>query len=184
MKIDFTGRGIDATQAIRKHTEAKLDRLKKHLDDINDVTVVLSSEKYRQRAEIKFLSSKQAFYGQEETSDIKLSIDRVVEKLEKQVRRFKEKRLKKKRKSTESIKVNVVSVAEQEEPEPEEKIEPEIKIIKTNNFVVKPMSLEEAVQELQKLNQEFIIFQNAESEAMNVVYKRKDGHFGYIEPSF
>jgi len=177
MKIDFTGRGIDATPAIRTHTEAKLDRLKKHLDDIHDVTVVLSSEKYRQRAEIKLLSSKQAFYGQEETADIKLSIDRVVEKLEKQARRFKEKRLKKKRKTSDSIKINVISVPEQTEAQ---KGEPEIKIIKTNNFVVKPMSLEEAVHELQKLNQEFIIFQNAENEAMNVVYKRRDGHFVYI----
>lgn len=179
MKIDFTGRGVEITHNIKTHTETKLDRLKKHLDDIHDVAVVLSTEKYRHKAEIKFLSSKHSFHGHEETADMLTSIDRVVEKLEKQARRFKQKRVKNKRKSNESIRVNVIS-SNKETPE----AEPELKLIRTDNVVVKPMSLEEAVEELNKFDDEFIIFQNSDNDSLNVVYKRKDGHFGYIEPVY
>lgn len=179
MKIDFSGRGFEITTAIREHTESKLSRLKKHLDDIRDVSVVLSAEKYRQRAEIKFTSLKTAFYGQEETSDMLTSVDRVVEKLEKQARRFKEKRVKNRKKPSDTIKDTALAAPEGETAE--KPGEQEVKIIRMDNFVVKPMSLEEAVAELQKLKQEFLVFQNSESEAVNVVFRRKDGHFGYIE---
>ncbi len=180
MKIDFTGRGVELTHNIKEHTESKLDRLNKHLDDIQDVAVVLSTEKYRHRAEINFLSHKHSFHGHEETADMLASIDRVVEKLEKQARRFKQKRLKIKRKSNESIRINVISLDDESNDNPE----PEVKIIRTENVVVKPMGLEEAVEELKKMDNEFLIFQNSESESMNVIYKRKDGHYGYIEPVY
>jgi len=178
MKIDFTGRGVDINPELRAHTEAKLERLKKHLDDIRDVKVILSVEKYRQKAEINLQARRQTFHSHEETNEMLQSIDRVVEKLEKQARRFKAKRIKTKRKPNGLA--EPLEEIEAGAPSPE----PGIRIIKKDNFVLKPMSPEEAVEELQKFNQEFIIFQNSDSEQMGVAYRRRDGHFGYIEPSF
>jgi len=177
MKIEFTGRGFEVTNDLKEHTSSKMKLISKMLNSIQDVSVVLSTEKYRHRAEIKFLSHKQIFQGQEETADMLQSIDRVIDKLEKQARRFKEKRLKDKRGSGETIKSPVVSADFRDEIEDQE-----IKIIKTENYQVKPMSLEEAVEELSKLNQEFSVFRNADSNAITVVFKRNDGNFGYFEP--
>ncbi|CAM2008909.1 ribosome hibernation-promoting factor, HPF/YfiA family [Acanthopleuribacter pedis] len=179
MRIDFTGRGVDITDRIRTFTKGKLERLAKHLDDIQDVTVVLSVEKYRQKAEVKFLSKKRAFHCTEETSDMFGSIDRAVEKLETQVKKFKEKKTTLKRNTTESIRHHVITPPDREE---ETAGEAELKIIRTDNSVVKPMSLDEAVDELTKLDQEFIIFRNHETDRVNVVYRRNDGNIGYIEP--
>ncbi|MCB1043501.1 MAG: ribosome-associated translation inhibitor RaiA [Acidobacteria bacterium] len=175
MKIDFTGRGVDITRDVKEHTEQKLDRLTKHLGDIQDISVVLSTEKYRHKAEIKFLSNKHTFHGHEETADMLASIDRVVEKLEKQARRFKQKKIKTKRKTGESIRINVIS---------DDSSESDLKVIRTDHVVVKPMSLEEAVEELKKHENDFFLFQNAEHDGVSVVYRRRDGHFGYIEPVF
>jgi putative sigma-54 modulation protein len=177
MKVDFTGRGVDITDRVRSFTQGKLERLRKHLDEINDVHVVLSVEKYRHKAEIKFQTSKRSFHGAEETSEMFQSIDRVIDKLESQARKYKEKMNSRKRNTTESIRINVLS-----QPEPTDKGERELKVIHTDQSQVKPMSLEEAVDELEKLNQEFIIYRNSETDRINVVYHRKDGNVGYIEP--
>jgi len=84
MKIDFTGRGIDITDRIREFTQSKLERVTKLLDDIHDITVVLSVEKYRHKAEIKFTYFKRGFYGTEERNDMFAAIDGVTEILDSQ----------------------------------------------------------------------------------------------------
>ncbi len=177
MKVDFTGRGVDITDRVRSFTQGKLERLKRHLDELNDVHVVLSVEKYRHKAEIKFQSVKKSFHGTEETSEMFQSIDRVIDKLEAQARKHKEKSHSRKRNATESIRINVLSP-----PEPREDGERELKVIHTNQSSRKPMSLEEAVDELDKLKQEFIVYRNSDTDRINLVYQRKDGNVGYIEP--
>ncbi len=177
MKIAFTGRGFDVTEELKEHTSNKMKLIKKLLNSVQDVSVVLSTEKYRHKAEIKFLSNKQIFQGQEETADMTQSIDRVIEKLAKQARRFKEKRIRTKRNTSDSIKLQA------DNPVPTKDMdENEIKIIKLDNYQVKPMDLEEAVEELEKLNQDFTVFRNSESDVITVLFKRKNGHYGYIEP--
>jgi len=177
MKIEYTGRGFEVTKEMKEHTSSKMKLIKKMLNSINDVSVVLSTEKYRHKAEIKFLSNKQLFQGQEETVDMFQSIDRVIEKLEKQARRFKEKKLRYKRSTSDSIKVQIENTGMEEDLD-----ESEIKIIKIDNYQVKPMNLEEAVEELVKLKQEFTVFRNSESNAVTVLFQRNDGNYGYIEP--
>ncbi|MCB1051822.1 MAG: ribosome-associated translation inhibitor RaiA [Acidobacteria bacterium] len=174
MKIDFTGRGFEITPSIRSHTQAKLERLLKHLDGIQDVTVVFSVEKYRQKCEINFLSSKHSFHGAEETDDMLASIDGVIEKLEKQARKLKTKRVTSKRKGQETIRVNGETALTGSS-------EPEIRIIHTKPNEIKPMTVEEAVEQLQKSSHEFLVFQNSESDRLGVVFKRKDGHYGFVE---
>ncbi len=176
MKIDFTGRGVEINDRIRAFTASKMDRLKRQLDDIRDVVVVLAVEKYRQRAEIRFQASTRVFHGADETNDMFQSIDRVMDKLEAQVRKFKEKINAKKRNTTETIRA-----AEEPAPASAPVASGEIQVIRNNN-AVKPMNVEEAVEELLKLEHEFILFRNADTNALNVVYRRKDGNVGLVDP--
>ena len=182
MKIDFTGKGFNITDRVREFTESKMERWRKHLDDVHDVTVVLSVEKYRHRAEIKFSSQKKVFHGSEETTDMFQSIDRVVEKLDVQASKYRQKMTGKKKHTHDTIRAAV-------DPEPNHQTAPGIiedsavQVIPADVSKIKPMGLEEAVEELTKFNQEIIFFRNAETENLNVVYRRKDGHIGHIDPS-
>lgn len=180
MKIDFTGRGIDVSDRMRGFTLSKMERLKKILGDLKDVKAVFSTEKYRHKAEINFHFNKHDFHGAEETNDLFQSIDRVVEKLEKQARRYKDKQMARKRHTTETIRHN----GDQLSPEmPADEEIQEIQVIPTDPAQVRPMALEEAVDSLTKFENEFLIFRNAETEVINVVYRRKDGHIGHIGPT-
>lgn len=179
MKIDFTGRGFEITNRIRNFAESKLERIKKHLDEIQDVGVVLSVEKYRNKAEIKFQSGKRSFHGAEETADMFQSIDKVVDKLESQVRKHKEKLTAKKRHTTESIRHNGEALAEPVVSHGGG--EEELRVIRSERPLT-PMNLDEALEELDKLNHNFIIFRDSDSERVNVVYRRDDGNVGLIDP--
>lgn len=178
MKIEFTGRGFEINDDLRDFTRGKLERVMKHLDHIRDVHVVLSVEKYRHRAEMTFHSLKRKFHGTEETNDMRSAIDRVAEKLEAQVRKQKEKQTTKKRNTTETIRAN--AGAEVVLPI-EAQADQDFKVVRSRR-PVQPMNLDEALDELEKLNQDFVIFRDADSERINVVYRRKDGHIGLIDP--
>jgi len=181
MKIDFTGRGFDINERIRTFTQAKMDKIKKHIEEVHDVSVVLSVEKYRQKAEIKFSSNKKSFFGSGESNDMFLSIDRVVDKLEAQVKKFKEKNTSRKRNTHESIRNDQLPMVETQLESPRQ--DGEILVIPTEPSQIKPMNVEEAVDEMTKLEQEFLVFRNADSNDFNVVFRRKDGHIGYVSPS-
>lgn len=180
MKIDFTGRGIDVSDRIRSFTESKMDRLKKILGDLQDVKAVFTVEKYRHKAEINFHFEKHDFHGADETNDLFQSIDKVAEKLEKQARRFKDKRMSRKRSTTETIRTNGLQL---EDTPPETDPERAIQVIPVDPIQVRPMALEEAVDALTKFDDEFLVFRNADTEVINVVYRRKDGHIGHIGPT-
>lgn len=175
MKIDFTGRGFEITPAVRNHTQSKLERLIKHLDEIRDVTVVLSVEKYRHKCEINFLSKRRSFHGAEETDEMLASIDGVVDKLEKQARKFKTQRTTGQRKGQVTIRSNGEELAAKATASQEKRV------IRARRSQIKPMTVEEAVDAMQKAEQEFLIFHNAENDALGVVFRRKDGHFGFVD---
>lgn len=181
MRIDFTGRGVEVSDRIREFTLSKMDRLKKMLGDIQDVKTVFTVEKYRHRAEINFHADRHDFHGAEETHDLFQSIDGVIEKLEKQVRRHKDKKMSKKRHTTDSIRTN----GHRLEPLPTNTsdFDQEIQVIPVDLGQVQPMALEEAVDSLTKFKNEFLVFRNADTEVINVVYRRKDGHIGHIGPT-
>jgi len=181
MRIDFTGRGVDISDRIRQFTESKMDRLKKMLGDIQEVKTVLTVEKYRHRAEINFHADKHDFHGAEETHDLFQSIDGVIEKLEKQARRLKDKRMARKRHTTETIRSNGEIL--EDVPSTTAEPEPIIQVIPVDPAQVQPMALEEAVDSLTKFENEFLVFRNAETEVINVVYRRKDGNIGHIGPT-
>ncbi|HHY05793.1 MAG TPA: ribosome-associated translation inhibitor RaiA [Clostridia bacterium] len=173
MKFQFRGKNIQVTTALREHAEKKLGKLDKYFDTPPEAIVTLTVEKERQRVEVTIPLNGYLLRGEEETQDMYSSLDLVVDKLEKQIKKYKT-RLSKKNRGA-SIKDLAV--------EPDEKVAEEgSRLVRTKRFAIKPMSIEEALLQMNLLGHSFFMFTNAETEEVNVVYCRKDGNYGLIEP--
>lgn len=180
MQVTVTGRNIEMTDALKKYAEEKVQRVKKYTNTAIDAHVILTVEKFRQRAEVIINTNGFKIRGEEETEDMYSSIDKVMSKIERQVRKHKEKiwALKSKQYEKEvNIKMDVIAKESIEEfgdiPH---------RIIKTKNFAYKPMSVDEAAMQMDLLEYEFLVFRNSTNEKISVVYKRKDDNYGLIEP--
>jgi len=179
MKIIFKGKHIEVTNAIRNYIEKRLNKIERHFDHILEVIVTLSVEKNRQIVEATLQASRALIRAEEETDDMYTSIDKVADKLERQIKKYKEKYFQKPHPGTEKIGLaNKEINAEDSEPD---KI---AKIVKTKRFAIKPMSVEEAAMQMDLLGHNFFVFANDNTNKVNVLYKRKDGNFGLIEPEF
>lgn len=176
--ISVTFRHLEATNSLREYVIEKLSRAKKHFGDQNEVNVVLSSEKHRFTAEIILKAGKLTANAREETDDMYSAIDLAVDKVDRQMKKHKEK-LKRHKVNTKPQKAT-----SRYEPLPSNGIadSQQPKIIKTENSFAKPMSLEEAVDQLRLLNSNFLVFINDSNRKVNVIYCRKDGDYGLIEP--
>ncbi|MEA2088184.1 MAG: ribosome-associated translation inhibitor RaiA [Candidatus Caldatribacteriota bacterium] len=179
MKIIFKGKHIEVTDAIRNYTEKRLNKIERHFDHILEVIVTLSVEKNRQIVEATLQASRALIRAEEETDDMYASIDKVADKLERQIKKYKEKYFQKPHPGTEKIVLanKGVNVEDSES----EKI---AKIVKTKRFAIKPMSVEEAAMQMDLLGHNFFVFANDNTNKVNVLYKRRDGNFGLIEPEF
>jgi putative sigma-54 modulation protein len=160
---------MDLTQNLKDYAEDKISRFPKYLGNISEATVTLSVEKYRHKAEVLLKANGSFIQAESTTEEMYASIDDVVEKLARQIRKFKDKNvsLRKSKDKSESL------------PESEEAIPT---IIKNKSYNLKPMSVEEASMQMDLMGREYLVFTNASSGDMNVLYKRKDGNFGLIEP--
>jgi putative sigma-54 modulation protein len=160
---------MDLTENLKDYAEEKINRFEKYLANITEATVTLSVEKYRHKAEVLLKINGVIIQAESITVEMYSSIDEVVEKLESQVRKYKEKvvsRRKNMRQQTDSL--------------PEEENQP--MIIKNKSFDIKPMSVEEAAVSMEMMDRSFFVFTNASSGDINVLYKRNDGNLGLIEP--
>jgi ribosome hibernation promoting factor len=178
MKVEYTGRQIEITPAIRKFTEDHLKKIRKILGEMIEVHVILTVEKYRHTAEINLKSRTFKINGIEQTHDMYGSINAVLEKIERQALKHKGKKITRKRKPGVALAASALSFS----GEDSQGIASSPRVIKATSFAAKPMTVEEAVQEVSGSKNDFIVFRNAESEQVNVVYRRKDGNFGLIEP--
>ena len=179
MKIIIKGRHIEITEALRNYLEKKFNKIEKHFDNILEATVALSVEKKRQIVEVTLHASKALIRVEMETNDMYASIDKVADKLERKIQKYKEKYLKKPHFATGKKEL------EENRPDGEEKaLDDSYKIVKTKRFAVKPMSVEEAAMQMDLLGHSFFVFANDQTNIVNVLYKRKDGNFGLIEPEF
>ena len=179
MKITFKGKHIEVTDAMRNYIEKRLNKIDRHFDHILEVIVTLSVEKNRQIVEATLQASRALIRAEEETDDMYTSIDKVADKLERQIKKYKEKYFQKPHPGTEKIGLSNKEInAEDSEPD---KI---AKIVKTKRFAIKPMSVEEAAMQMDLLGHNFFVFANDNTNKVNVLYKRKDGNFGLIEPEF
>lgn len=175
MKIVVSGRNIEVTQGIREAVEKKLSKLEKYFKPEVEAHVTLNVEKNRQIVEVTIPFNGVILRGEESNNDMYASIDIVSDKLERQVRKQKTKL--ERRKHSDSLRFQNI-------PDYHSKGNEEAKIVKTKKFAIKPMSEEEAVLEMELLAHNFFVFENANSNEVNVVYKRKDGNYGLIEPEF
>ncbi|MBW1807509.1 MAG: ribosome-associated translation inhibitor RaiA [Deltaproteobacteria bacterium] len=176
MQISVTFRNMKPSEALKKYVAEKTERLKKYFSRPADVHVVLAKHKYRSRAEIKVSHSGQVMKGEENTEDMYSSIDLALDKVERQVIKNKDKR--QARRSTPSVsEITVRHGIVEHEPKDEQRS----KIVDTEEFSAKPMSVDEAVMQMELMNNDFLVFLNATSQDVNVIYKRRDGNIGLIE---
>jgi putative sigma-54 modulation protein len=189
MQFSLTFRKMDATDAIKQYAEEKVKKIKRFFPDPINAHVVLSMERYKHRADINItLHNGLVLKGQESSDDMYSSIDLAVAKIEKQVRRYKDKiRSHKPAPGPEiSFRRDVIEEEGAElaavvaaPPAPSEPVLP--KVIRSDSFTARPMSVDEAVMQLNLMNNNFLVFTNAQSQAINVIYRRTDGNYGLID---
>jgi putative sigma-54 modulation protein len=176
MTIEFTGRKIVVTPALKTFSEAKLKKLSRVLDGIIEAHVILAVEKHRQTAEIIVHSSQATLTGSETTDDLYKSITQVLAKLEKQAIKLKA------RYGRGSKRGKGASIRRAREIAEEQPSAPEPRVIRSRRYAVKPMSVDEALLQAQGSKDAFLVFRDARSQRVSVLYRRPDGNFGLIEP--
>ena len=176
MQTSVTFKNLDPSDHLKSYVGDKLDRFDKFLDNPAEANVVLAVEKFRHIAEINISGDRLTINGKEETVDMYSAIDMVLDKLEKQIKKNKEKI--RERRST--AKNRNRSIPVEATRRPDEDTERKIKI---KNIEYKPMDIEEAVLQMDLIEDNFLVFTNARSDQINVLYRRRDGHYGLIQPS-
>lgn len=172
MNIIVNGRHLEVTPALKNYSEEKIRKFEKFLPEGSDAIVTLSVEKYRHKAEVLLKTNGVLIQAESVTGEIYSSIDEVSEKLDRQVKKYKEKHSSYRK-----------GAAKQTEPtEKELPLHEGGKIIKNKRFDLKPMNPDEAAMQMELLDKDFFVFMNDKSNVINVIYRRKDGNFGLIEP--
>ncbi len=175
MNYIISGKNIEVTEGLKSAIYDKLGRLEKFFTDDTDAQVTFSVEKERQKIEVTIPMKGHIVRAEQSSDDMYVSIDLVVEVIERQITRYKKKITDK-----EQNKAFINSEFFDEEVEDDE----EIKIIRSKRFAVKPMYPEDACVQMELLGHNFYVFRNAETDEVNVVYKRKGNTYGLIEPEF
>lgn len=176
MQTTVTFKHIDPSEHLKSYVSGKLDRFDKYLDNPAEANVVLTVEKFRHIAEINIAGDKLTIIASEETNDMYAAIDMALDKLEKQIKKSKQKI----RERRSASKNRNRSKLEETDILPDEDAERQIKI---RNIEYKPMDIEEAVLQMDLIEDNFLVFSNARSDRVNVLYRRKDGHYGLIQPN-
>ena len=175
MKFIILGKNIDVTEGLRSAVEDKIGKLEKYFTPETEVHVTLSVEKDRQKIEVTIPVKGNIIRSEQVSNDMYVSIDLVEEIIERQLKKYKKKRVDHKQ-SNRFFKQDFI--------EKDYMDEEEIKIIRTKRFDIKPMYPEDACIQMELLGHNFFVFNNAETDQVNVVYKRKGSTYGLIEPEF
>lgn len=174
MSITVRGKNIEITPALKDYVVKRVSKITKYFDSLGDITAILTVEKGRHMIELTVPINGMMLRGEESTADMYASIDLVVDKIEKQIEKYKTKisrRLK-----GNNFKGDLVATTAAEDDG--------TKVVKTKRFPIKPMDVEEAILQMNLINHDFFVFTNSESEQANVLYRRKDGNYGLIEPEY
>ena len=179
MNLQVKGRNLEVSDQIRRYAEDKLGKLDRLVNDPTRIELELAVEKNpsiadNHVAEATVWTKGPVLRAREASGDMKASIDQLVDKLERQVKRYRDKRRPRKHDRPDNV---------MPEPAPLERLEEGAAIVKTKQFAVKPMAPDEAVLQLELVGHDFFVFRNADSDQVNVVYRRRDGNYGLIEPS-
>ena len=172
MNIIVTGRHLEVTPALKNYAEKKIKRFDRYLSNISEVIVTISVEKYRHKVEVLLKVNGVLIQAEGITGDVYSSIDGVAEKLDRQIKKYKEKLVSHRK-----------SEGKAGTSEPEAAVTIDVgRIIKNKRFELKPMSPDEAAMQMELLDKDFFVFTNDNSGEINVIYRRRDGNFGLIEP--
>ena len=175
MRITITGRNIELTAGIKEAVEDKLSKLEKYFKPETDVNVTLSVEKDRQKIEVTIPTKGHTIRAEEVSNDMYVSIDLVEETLERQLIKYRTKIISKKMNAAANFKAEYLEEQVDED-------EDEVKIVRSKRYDLKPMDPEDACIQMELLGHDFFVFVNAETDEVNVVYKRKGNTYGIIEP--
>lgn len=173
MKMIISGKNIDVTPGLRSAVEAKLGKLERYFTADTEIYVTLSVEKDRQKIEVTIPMKGNIIRSEQTSSDMYVSIDLVEEIIERQLRRYKTKLIAQQQAAA-SFQLDYLEGEEEEEEE--------VKIVRTKKFDIKPMYPEDACVQMELLGHSFYVFCNAETDQVNVVYRRKGNTYGLIEP--
>jgi ribosome hibernation promoting factor len=178
MRLQVKGRNVEVSDSIREYAEDKLGKLEKMLADPTQVELELAVERNpsipdNHVAEATIWTKGPTLRARETAPDTRASIDQLVDKLERQVHRYRDKQQSRRPPRSNGNQPDVMPVVMDEE---------EPVIVKTKQFAVKPMTPEEAVLQLELIGHDFFVFRNADSSEVNVVYRRRDANYGLIEP--
>ena len=173
MKIKIAGRHTAASEALRNYVVEKTEALERFFDRIVSVDVVLSVEKERQIADFHaHLTNRKLISAREESGDMYASIDKAIDRLRRQLVKFKD-QLHEVRDRGGAAAGTATSAEESADGR---------QIIRTEAYFQKPMSLDEAALQLDAVEKEFLVFVNSETDQVAIIYHRRDGNFGLIEP--
>lgn len=183
MQVAVTFRHMEPTDALKEFAAEKVEKIEKYIHTPTDAHIVLSVEKYMHQADITIRAHGFMMRGREKSEDMYASIDRAVDKIEKQVRRYKNKLSSHKPREGQAAKVTLNYLEAQREPEPEIPqqnggLPPQI--IETKEIQAQPMTVEEALMQMDLMHNDFLVFVNAKNGGLNVLYRR-DGGYGLIE---
>jgi putative sigma-54 modulation protein len=181
VRLQVKGKNVEVSDSLYRYAEETLGKLERHLNDATRLELELAVEKNpsisaSQVAEATIWTKGPILRARESSEDMRASIDLLVEKLERQVKRYREKRQRR------QIARTAAHHQPDEEARPVIADEAEPLIVKTKQFAVKPMTPEEAVLQLELIGHDFFVFRNVETSDANVVYRRRDGNYGLIEP--
>jgi putative sigma-54 modulation protein len=179
---------MDPSESLKAYAREKVERVDKYLDRAGEAHVVLSLERHLHHADITIHSGPFVLRGREKSDDMYASMDLAMDKIERQLRRYKEKlknhhgreKVHHRQDLMTRVRHDVVEV-----PGPEKSAEESVgpRVIRTNELLAKALSVDEAVMQMDLMNNDFLVFTNATTREVNVVYRRKDGHYGLIEAS-
>lgn len=174
MSVNVKGRNIDVTPALREYVEKKITKVTKQFKTVGDISAVLKVEKGNHIVEITVPASGILLRAQETTKDMYSSIDLVVEKIERQIHKYKTRLMKRKYSNFADPAPVAMPAGEADDGE--------FQIIKNKHFTMHPMTPEEAILQMNLLNHDFFVFFDPDLGSTNVVYRRKDGKYGLLSP--
>lgn len=182
MQVSVTFRHMEATDALKSFASDKVSRIEKYVHAPTDAHVVLSVEKHMHRAEINVIANGIRIRGEETTGDMYGSIDGAAAKIERQLKRYRDRLASHKPREGHAMKVKHNVIAAATPAEVETATEAPAQIVRHEELDARPMVLEEAIMQMDLMHEDFHVFLNAKTNAMNVLYRRKDGSLGVIEP--
>lgn len=176
MKLIVQGKGLNLTDDVINYAESRFATAERFFENIQDVNLIISKERGLFKSEVTISMSGTVIRGESKTQDIYASIDDVLDKIKRQIKKYKESFVERRRETKKFLEKTESTVISSETTDEFPKI------VKVKRFVLKPMDEEEAIMQMELLGHTFFVFLNSNTDKINVVYKRNDGNYGLIEP--